>query len=194
MEFITLFGIFATLILSIYNFWANRILMKKDELSKDQKICFNVIQIMAGNVIKNKNKENKEQDLLLLIKKYVETTYPEYKNEINIFENVAIWLFHKMRSAFMSKRIHNILLYSQQRRYNNEMVGKDELITYSLLYKEIYNDYKNIKINDLDYLRFAINDLNEKEIRKDTKKLKTIYGLTFRGKVRLFKKYIRNLF
>lgn len=194
MEIITLFGIFATLILSIYNVWANSILMKKDELSEDQKLCFNVIQVMAGNVIKNTNKENKEQDLLVLIKKYVETAYPEYIDEINVFENVAIWLFHKMRSANMSKRIHNILLYSQQRRYNNEMVGKDELITYSLLYKEMYKDYKNIKICDLDYLRFTINDLNEREIRKDIKKLKTVYGLTLRGKIRLFKKYLRNIF
>ena len=114
MEIIALIGIIVTLMLSIYNVWANRILMKKNELSQEQKFCLNVIQIMAGNVIKDTSKQHSDKDLEIQIKKYVETTYPEYENEINIFENVAIWLFHKMRSANMSKRIHNILLYSQQ--------------------------------------------------------------------------------
>ena len=74
------------------------------------------------------------------------------------------------------------------------MVEKDELITYSLLYKEMYKDYKNIKISDIDYLKFVINDMDEKEIRKDIKKLKTVYGLSLRGKFRLIKKDLSNLF
>lgn len=183
---ISLIGFIITIALNIYNIQENKKANIQSNLSKDQELCLNLVQLFCGNILKNK--EGLEKSL----EEYVKKVYPEYKSELNLFSNLPIWLIHKIRISTTSKRVHKILFYTQLKRYSNKenIDNYTELINYSLLYKELYKDFKGIRIKDLEYLEFAIYDIDKKTIGPICKKLKREYGLTSRGKI---EKYFQSI-
>ncbi|MDD2371627.1 MAG: hypothetical protein PHQ32_06480 [Firmicutes bacterium] len=202
MEWITLIGIGLTFFIGVYNASINIKLAKHKNLTNEQELCLNVLQILAGNIIdveeeillhkkryKQKNKtdiDDKDINKLeYVIEKYVVRCYPDYKTEISCFTNPVIWFLHKMRISTTSNKVHRILLNYQEGLYKETMTGNHALITFSLLYKEFYKDLKHLNIGDLDYLRFSINDLVIENYTDVVKELKKLYGLTFISLIKL---------
>lgn len=141
---------------------------KRNLITKTQKDLLFIIQNLFYNGYKSGMPILEKLEFLIS-----ETENNELKNKNYVNKYAA--LFSVLGLNTTSKNVMKIRLYLQEEAYKR-LEGDNfiNLVSFSLLYKYLYEDYFGIEIEDLYLLKYILNDFyeNESEFKKLVRKVK----------------------